>query len=86
MSQENIAIEDFVITIKLQDSNQEKTIEAYSMVELDEFDLTEMELEKFSKIFEKLNKKLYHSLQENSSRVSIESKIVSKQDAYLDNW
>ena len=86
MTQEKIAVEDLVITFKLQGSSQEKTIEAYSMVELDEFNLTDIELEKFSKIFEKLNKKLYHSLQENSSSVSIESKIVSKQDAYLDNW
>ncbi|MBZ8179461.1 hypothetical protein [Oscillatoria salina] len=76
-------VEDLVIAVKLTHPGEVEIVEASAAVDLAEFDLTPEELKKLKAIFQKLNNRLYESLQKTCPAVSVISEIRNNSDSWL---
>ncbi|MBD2771900.1 hypothetical protein [Iningainema tapete] len=76
-SENLVAVEELLIAVQISD-NDIVIIQGEAIVDLAEFNLTYQEVEKFRKIFMKINAKLAESFQEKYPASSVLSEIKLK--------
>lgn len=76
-SENLVAVEELLIAVQISD-NDIVIIQGEAIVDLAEFNLTNQEVEKFRKIFLKINAKLAESFQEQFPASSVISEIKLK--------
>jgi 5,10-methenyltetrahydromethanopterin hydrogenase len=77
-SEDLVAVEELFLAVQIFDSDTIIVVDGKAIVDLAEFHLTPEEIEKFKKIFRKLNHELSVSLQKHHPASSVISEIRSK--------
>ncbi|OKH34389.1 hypothetical protein NIES2101_39085 [Calothrix sp. HK-06] len=78
-SKDLVALEEILLAVQIVNSDNIGIVDVKATLDLDEFDLTPEEVDKFQKIFRRLNNKLAESLQKQHPACSVISEICFKQ-------
>ena len=79
-----VAVEDLLIAIQIAETDEVVVVEAEAVIDLAEYNLTPLEVEKFTKIFRRINFKLAESFQKQFPATSVFSEIRSKSQPSKD--
>jgi hypothetical protein len=74
-----IAVEELLIAIEISNTDELVIVQGEARIDLAEFNLTPQEIEKFDKIFKKMNITLAESFQTQFPAVSVISEIRQKE-------